>query len=540
MCPPLRFALTAALLLACRQPGLAAQKDVATYHGDSFRTGWLSHETTLTAKNVGGGSFGLLQTIPLDGRVDAEPLFLSQQPIPGKGSHDVLFVATENDSLYALDAASGATLWVRSFGTAVPDSFKQDDDNVFPMMGILSTPTIDRAAKRLYLVADTVAGNTDVFTLHAVSLATGGDVATPVQIAITAQLQGGGTWTFDPKYHLQRPALLESNGSIYIAFGSTADISPQISRGLILRYDATTLAPENGQLTDKLNAKKRNRSPFYLSSIWQSGYGPSADESGNVLFSTGNSDWHKPSYDPLYNLPDSVVELSPDLTAVVQSFTPSTYFQLDQADEDLGSGGTMVIPTQPGPVPHLAVAGGKDGRALLLDRDDFGGYTKGGPDRILQATSMGNCFCGPAYFVGSDGVPRIVTGGYNGTQIFKLGGGSTPQLTLEAATAQNTVTGLPDNGGVIPTVSSNGTRAGTAVLWYVQRPPTSSDIDPGTPLTLWAFDVTNLSTPLFSAQAGTWTHAVGSNADLVPTVANGRVYVASNQQLQIFGLTGAR
>jgi hypothetical protein len=518
----------AAAPIACR----ASAADVLTYHNDTNRTGWFSSETTLTPANVNPSSFGLLNTIALDGRVDAEPLVAFGQPIDGQGTHDVVYVATEGDTVFALDAESGATLWSRNFGTPVPYTYKDYDDNVYPVMGILSTPVIDRTLGVLFVVADTYANGVDAFTLHAIELNNGSDAVTPTTIAATEALQRHKNWTFQPQHQLQRPALLEANGSIYLTFGSTGDSVPSISRGTILRYDASTLAPLDAALTDK--SVENQYSPFYLSSIWQSGFGPAADENGNVYFSTGNSNWQKASYHKGINYPDSVLAVSPDLSTLLQSFTPSDYFQLDQGDVDLGSGGTLVLPVQSGPYPHLVVAGGKDGRVFLLNRDDFGGFHKT-RDNVLDVETMGSCWCGPAYYVNGSGTPRIVTGGGNGVTVWDVAL-TRPRLVSIGSTGGSPVNGYPDDGGTLPVVSSNGTTAGSAVVWFVQRPGSSQDQDPGTPVTLWAYDPDNLGTALFSAQAGTWTHAVNSNADIVPTVAGGRVYVGSNEQLQIFGL----
>lgn len=200
----------------------------------------------------------------------------------------------------------------------------------------------------------------------------------------------------------------------------------------------------------------------------------------------------------------------------------------------------LLLPDQPGSMPHLAVAGGKDGRAFVMNRDNLGGYTKNGPDKVLQVVNMGPCWCGPAYFVGSDGASHILTGGGNGITSWQLQTSPSVALVQETSTGSGTVSGLPDNGGSIPVVSSNGTTAGSAVVWFVQKPATSSDSDPGTPVTLWAYAASDLTQPLVSIEAGTWTHAVNSNANLVPTVANGKVYVASNKQLQIFGLLSTK
>ncbi len=508
-------------------------QDVLTYHGDNFRTGWFSSETLLTASNVNAQSFGLLQTVPLDGRVDAEPLVALQQMIDGQGVHDVVYVATENNSVYALDAASGSTLWQRNFGTPVPDSYKSGDDNVYPIMGILGTPVIDRNVGAMYLVADVYNGSTDAFQLHAISLSNGNDVVTSVNIQFSAKLLDGTTWTFNPRYQLQRAGLLEANGSIYVSFGSNGDINPNISRGTMVRYDAATFKNLSGGITDRLAG---NMSTYYLSSIWQSGYAPAADQAGDIYFSTGNSDPGHGSYLLAGNRPDSMIRVSGDLRTLRSSFTTYNYFQLDEGDVDMGSGGMLVLPDQLGRLPHLAVAGGKDGRAFLLNRDHLGGFTPGGPDKVVQTITMGSCWCGPAYFVGSDGTPRVVTGGGNGVTSWKLQTSPSTQLMFDSSTGSGAVNGLPDNGGTIPVISSNGTTSGSGLVWFVQRPAGSSDQDPGTPVTLQAFAASDLSQQLLSIPAGTWTHAVNSNANIVPTVANGRVYVASNKQLQIFGL----
>lgn len=512
----------------------SSPQDVLTYHGDTLRTGWFSSESQLTTSNVNAQSFGRLNTITLDGRVDAEPLYVSQLTIPGRGTRNVVFVVTENNSLYRIDADSGKIIGHRKFGNPVPYQYKNYDDNVFPVMGILGTPVIDRTAGVIYLVADTYNGKIDNFHLRAVSITTLKDVTSATLIKISARLADGSTWTFNPKYHLQRPGLLEANGSIYVAFGSNGDTQPDQSRGSIARYDATTLSFLGSDVTDTL----KTATSYYLSSIWQSGYGVASDSNGDIYFSTGNSDPSTPSYSSSFNRPDSVVHLSGDLTSLIDSFTPSNYFQLDQGDTDLGSGGAMLLPDQPGSTPHLVVAGGKDGRAFLMNRDNLGGYTQGGPDNVLQSVNQGGCWCGPAFFVGSDGSAYVLTGGGNGITSWQL---TLPavQLVQKSAAPSSATDGLPDYGGSIPVVSSNGTTAGTAIAWFVQRPSSSSDSDPGTPVTLQVFDASNLRKQLFSAQAGTWTHAVNSNADLVPTVANGKVYVASNKQLQIFGLLGA-
>jgi hypothetical protein len=525
------FAGTLFLLAMAPLPAQSPQ-DVLTYHGNTGRTGWFSAETQLTTSNVTPETFGLLETVALNGRVDAEPLYATQQSIDGQGVHNVVYVATEEDNVYAIDAETGSILWTRNFGKPVPYTYKSFDDNVYPVMGILSTPVIDRTAGAMYVVADTFNGTVDTFRLHSISLSNGADLVLPAVISFTGTLADGTTWTFNPQFQLQRPGLLESSGTIYVAFGSNGDTVPDQSRGVILRYTTGKLQQVSGDLTDGLD---ETTSPYYLSSIWQSGYGPATDSLNDIYFATGNSNPNTPSYSKSWNHPESVIRLSSDLSTLFSSFTPFNYFQLDGFDSDLGAGGTIVLPDQAGSVPHLAVAGGKDGRAFLLNRDKMGGYTPNGPDQVLQTVTMGECWCGPAYFVGSDGTPRVVTGGGNGVITWQLQTAPTTQLVQEFSTGSGPVSGLPDNGGVIPVISSNGTTPDTAIIWFVQRPATSSDPNPGTPITLYGYAAAGLQ-QLVSFPAGTWRHAVNSNANIVPTVANGRVYVASNDQLQIFGL----
>ena len=331
-------------------------------------------------------------------------------------------------------------------------------------MGILSTPVIDQAAGVIYFVSDSYNGKVDSFRLHAISITTGKATAPAKLIKLSAKLADGTTWKFNSKYHLQRPALLEANSSIYVAFGSNGDTQPDQTRGNIQRFDATTLAYLGSDVTDTL----RNSDTYYLSSIWQSGYGVAADSNGDIYFSTGNSDPYNPSYSAGFNRPNSVVRLSPDLTSLLDSFTPSNYFQLDEGDTDLGSGGAMLLPDQTGATPHLVVAGGKDGRAFLLNRDNLGGYTSGGPDHVLQSVSQGGCWCGPAYFVDRMEILMFSAPEEMGSSKWQL---TLPavQLVQKSSTGSSVTDGLPDDGGTIPVVSSNGTTANSAIVWFVQQ-----------------------------------------------------------------------
>ena len=268
-----------------------------------------------------------------------------------------------------------------------------------------------------------------------------------------------------------------------------------------------------------------------------SGYGiAAAPASGNLFFSTGNSG--PGTYSGVRNIQESVVKVDPQLVRNLGIFTPSNENFLDQTDGDLSSGGVLLLPAQPGPFPDLAVTAGKFGTMYLLNRASLGGFTPGGPDNVLDEKTIGLCWCGPSYFTGPDGVGHVVSsggGGFNLAQItvWKVQASPTVAFVQEGA-ALPVASG--QDPGTFTTVSSNGTQAGTAILWATGRPTNS---DPAT-VNLYAFSATPSSGTLpllFSSPAGSWPNT-GGNANIVPVVANGHVFVASNQQLTIFGLGG--
>ncbi len=263
-------------------------------------------------------------------------------------------------------------------------------------------------------------------------------------------LTDGTTYTFNATYQRQRPGLLLANGTIYAGFGSFCDYSPNISRGWLLGWKAGTLAPlAANRLVDTQSTSPDN---YYLSSIWMSGYGPAADKEGNVLFVTGNSDPSGTSYDGVTNIQESVVKVSADLSSVLDLFTPSDQPNLDQTDGDFGSGGVLVLPPQPGSIPNLAVAAGKEGTMFLMNEDKLGGFSPT-EDNVLGSYSIGGCWCGQSYFVAPlDGAARVVSSG--GTQVIVWKLETTPTVALKA------ISKSPSNGGgqfpgFFTTVSSN-------------------------------------------------------------------------------------
>jgi hypothetical protein len=505
------------------------QTAVTTYHYDSYRTGWNKNESVLTPANVGSKSFGLLHTVALDAQVDAQPLVVPGVTITAgqyQGVHDVVYVATNGNTVYAIDVHSGTVLLNANFGPLTSTSAGCGPNG----RGIDATPVVDLSSNTLYTMTYQQESSGPTYRLHALDLGSLTDKVSPPVVAASHQLNNGTAFNFNAAYQRQRPALLLANGSIYAGFGSFCDINANLSRGWLLGWTAGSLTPfPSNQLNDQ---QATNPDSFFLSSIWMSGFGLAADDSGNVLFVTGNSD--PGSYDGVTNIQESAVKMSSTLGSVLDLFTPSNQVNLDHGDNDFGSGGLMVLPDQPGSTPHLAVATGKEGTLFLMNEDSLGGYSQTA-NNVLGSYSMGGCWCGPSYFVDpSDGAGRVVTSGGSQVLVWKVQTSPKPALVRVAASPSGGTTA--QDPGFFTTVSSNGNS--NPIIWAVSRP---SNI-PQEPIRLFAFNPDsgkNPMKPLFDGIAGNWPHVM-ANATITPVVANGQVFVASYQQLQIFGLTGGK
>ena len=520
--------------------------DVLTYHNDNGRTGWNPNENALTPANVKPGDFGLIATAKLDDdndQVDGQPLIVTNQNIAGMGVHSVVYLATENDNVYAIDSFTGARLKKVNLGTPVPRPLNCENNG--NAVGVNSTPTIDRKAGALYVIAYVLDGVTPIHQLHMLDLSTLKDKAPPITITATNKLADGSTYNFDSSVQRQRPALLQANGEIYAGFGSYCDFKSSHSRGWVLGWRQSNLAPlGHTPLLSKTVATSSfdcyfhnpwtSNHPCYLASVWMSGYGPATNSSGNLFFTTGNtgvSDAGVSFYDSVNDIANTMVKMSPDLGTVVDFFTPANVSTLDQFDTDFGSGGTLVLPDQPGPTPHLAVAAGKDGNLYIVNRDtgQMGKFQN--PNVPASVQIGGDCHCGQSYFKGSDGVGRIVTSGGPNLVQWTINSANRPALAQEAQAAFDS----GQDGGGFTSISSKGATANTAIIWAVGRPMSNTDVR----VTLYAFNAEasgGALTPLWHEYAGLWPNT-GGNANIVPTVANGMVYVASNKELQIFGLT---
>ena len=525
------FGLALGGLVAAQPTAALTKTSVATYHYDIYRTGWNYTETTLTAANfpLNFGLIGLNTTF--DDLIDAQPLVVPGLTIAG-GTHDVVYVETQSNTVYAVDANTGVTLLSRNLGAAVPHPV---GCFATPNVGITSTPVIDLASKQMFVMAYVASSTGPSYQLHTLSLTTLLDAPySPVTVTASHTLTNGTTYHFNAAVEQQRPALLALSGTIYAGFGSFCDYEATLSRGWLLGWTGP-LAPLPGNQLDDTQAT--SSTSFFLSSIWMSGYGLAGGfdiANGNtpsIMFATGNSDCNlfvspeqcppTSTYNGVTNIQESVVKIGIGLSSLSGIFTPpkSTVLDLDSEDMDVGSGGVMMLPPQNGNYPDLAVQAGKDGLLKLLNRDNM--------STPLDIHQLGGCWCGPSFFIGSDGVPRIVASQGNTLSTWQLQLSPYPHLVQEGSAT------IPVSGqdpGFFTTVSSNNAQAGSAIIWAVGRPTTSPT------LTLYAFAATESGgtyQQLYSAPAGVWP--VLHDADTVPVVANGKVYVASYRMLAIFG-----
>ena len=529
------FAIALAVTLVGIAPGTAAAaafKGVLTFHNDNARDGVNSRETVLTPGNVNSQQFGKVFSYPVDGYVYAQPLYVPRVKIPKNGVHNVVYVATEHDSVYAFDADGlvSAPLWQRSFidpangVTTVPSPADTGATDIIPEVGITGTPVIKTAGGTLYVVATTkvVNAQTQAVTyeqqLHALALATGAEkLGGPVLINPlmpgTGDGSSGGVIPFNALRQTQRPGLLLSKGVIYIAFASQGDVSPY--HGLVMAYGAAQLG-QFAVFDDTPNGGDGG--------IWQSGNGPAADAQGRIYVASGNGtfDFDQGGLD----LGDSIIELG---FSRLSGFKVKTYFKpYDQAlfastDDDFGDSGVLLLPNQTSGRVHLAVTAGKDGVIYLVNRHAMGGYNPSNNDQIVQALSgalSGGVWAVPAF------INNTMYLGANGDFLkgFTLSSGQFPS-TANLATA--VAFAYP---GTSPSISANGSR--NVIVWALKNEGYAS----GSPTVLYAFD-SNLNELYDTTQAPANRDQAGAAVKFtVPTVANGRVYVGTQTELDVYGL----
>lgn len=502
-----------------------AQVSVTTHHNDVGRTGQNLNETILNTSNVNVNQFGKLFACQVDGYVYAQPLYVAQVTISST-LHNVVYVATENNSVYAFDADNGAQLWHVNLGTPVPSTdVSSTYKDLTPVIGITGTPVIDPVSSTLYVVAKTKNTSNSTYhqNLHAVDITSGAEMpGSPVEITASVAGSGsgssGGTIAFQPLYQLNRPGLLLLNGVVYIAFGSHGDIGPY--HGWVLGYSASTLA-QMAVFNTTPNGSE--------GAIWQGGQGLVAD-TDNIYFMTGNGSFDANTGGTEYG--DSVVKLATSMgLSVSDYFTPDNQGSLNQSDADLGSGGPILLPGT-----SSIVGGGKDGILRLINTASMGEYNSvlNADLQEFQATS-GKIMIGPIYWNSPNHGPVVYLWGPGDyLKAFEFLNGSFQTTPI----SQSTMTSPAGNSNAAPlSLSANGSTSGTGIVWAALSYSGDSNQQTVTGI-LRAFDATNLTTELWDSQKNATRDSVGNYAKFAPpTIANGKVYLATfSNQLLVYGL----
>lgn len=485
-------AIVGAALIASSASPARAQVDVLTNHNDNFRTGANLKERALTPGNVNQAQFGMLFKRVLDDQLYTQPLIATNVAIGG-GTHDVVYVTTVNNSVYAFDANDpDATqpLWHVNFGTPAnlySTGFGCLDIN--GQMGIIGTPVIDKARGALYVVALTRAGAGFIQRLHALDLATGADLPESPVVIRAPQ--------FDALLQNQRPALLLANNMVYVAYASHCDKDPY--HGFIIAYDARTLAQVSVFNTSPGGSR---------ASIWQSGQGPAADDEGNVYVVTGNGSW-----DGMRDFSETFLKLSPTLR-LIDWFTPTNHFALDEKDADLNSSGPSLIPGT-----HLVLGGGKEGILYSLDTRNFGHL--GDEHAFQHFKATGSHMHSLVYWASAKNGPLLyVWGQRDKARVYRIEGEKvleTPLMTRDVANA-----GHP---GAMLSLSADGNRNG--ILWAAIH-ATGDSWHESRPGILHAYDADDIRHELWNSLEMPARDDCGEYSKMAPpTIANGKVYLAS-------------
>ncbi|HUJ72444.1 MAG TPA: hypothetical protein VLZ30_09375, partial [Verrucomicrobiae bacterium] len=491
---------------------------------DNARTGQNLNETVLTPSNVNSAQFGKLGTLSVDGRVDAQPLYAANASIPGNGTHNLVIVVTEHDSVYAFDADTRAILWQK---TMLASGESPSDDRgcsqVSPEIGITATPVMDRNAGpngTIYLVAMSKNGSTYHHRLHALDLATGADRLTASEITAsypgTGENSDGTNVIFDPKQYKERAGVLLLNGVIYTGWASHCDVEPYT--GWIMGHSASTLAR-----VAVLNVTPNGG----LGAIWMAGAGLAADSGNNIYFLDANGDFgtslNAAGFPANANYGNAFMKLS----TAGGNLAVADYFEMFNGvsetanDQDLGSGGSLVVPDlvdSSGNVHHLAVGVGKDAHLYVVNRDNMGKFNSSANNIYQDITGVlaGGVFAMPAYFNG-----KLYYGAVNDSiKAFTV---SNARFSSSATSQTPNSFGYP---GATPSISANGAASG--IVWAVENSGTA---------VLHAYDASTLNEIYNSNQAAnSRDHFGGGNKYITPTIVNGKVFVGTTNSVAVFGL----
>jgi len=505
-----------------------------TYHNDNARTGQNLNETELTTGNVNQAQFGKLFSYPVDGQIYAQPLYVPSVSAPGQGIHNVVYVATEHDGVYAFDAdgASTTPLWYDSFidparGITTVPSSDVGSPNISPEYGMTGTPVIDPVTGTLYVVARTkeVSGGivNYVQRLHALAIATGEEQpGSPVVIQASVPGHGNGTdghgnVPFDSLHNNSRSGLLLLNGAVYIVWASPGDVEP--FHGWVMGYDARTL----------VQISVFNTSPNgSQGGIWQGGAAPAADPAGNIFVMTGNGSLSGRLGGSEFGQTFLQLANGKGALTVADFFMPFNAAILNSADTDLGSTGPLLLPDQPTGPQHLLVGAGKEGKIYLVNRDNMGHFNSVDDSQIVQVIPNAVGEVGTLPAKGARSMP-----GYWQNQIYYVGYKDYPKAFrllngLISVTPVSQSTTFFNYPGAVPVVSSNGLTNG--IVW-------ASQTIAGGPAILHAFDAANVARELYNSNGAGSRDLPGTAVKFaVPTVANGKVYVGTATELDVYGL----
>jgi hypothetical protein len=508
---------------------------VLTQHNDNTRSGWNDNETALTTTNVNVQQFGAVFSLIVDDQVYAQPLVAGNVTIGG-GNHNVVLVATVNNTVYAYDGDTGTPYWQKNFTApgmrpprntdmtgACNGSYTDFSGNI----GIVGTPVIDAGTRTMYFVARSITGSTPVQYLHAVNIVDGNEVAgSPAKITATYTGNGDGSVngviTFDALRQNQRQGLTLLNGVVYVTFSSHCDWGPY--HGWILGYDASTLQ-QRIVYNDTPNGD--------AGGMWESGTGMAADAAGNLYVVTGNGavGYAGDPTNPI-NRGSSALKLTVNGSTLRMAsyFTPYNYNFLNSQDLDYGGMGALLIPNS-----SYYLTGGKDGNLYLLNKDAMGGF-QSSSNQVQQVVSLGsnaNMHCQATYYKGSAKEFVYVWSENDPLRAIEFNRTS----NLLGTQAVSSAAGPTGQSGAVLSVSSNGSQAGTGILWasYASSGDAEHDVSPGI---LRAFDANDISKELWNNQQNSTRDAAGNYAKFAsPTIANGHVYLPTfSNRVVVYGL----
>jgi hypothetical protein len=527
------FAAISLLLLLAALIGSALVKvkafgalGVLTQHNDNGRSGANLNETILNTSNVNVAHFGKLFSRQVDGFIYAQPLYVPNLTIPGSGSHNVVFVATEHNSVYGFDADdpnAQSALWQVNLGTSMPSTDVNPSYlDLIPEIGITSTPVIDTGTNTIYVVAKTknLADSSYHQKLHALDISTGAEKAgSPVEIAASVPATGGGSITFNPYLQLNRPGLLLLNGVVYLAFGSQGDNGAY--HGWVLGYSASTLQ----------QVSVFNTTPDAVQgAVWHGGGGLASDGS-NIYLSTGNGTFDLDHGGRDYG--DSVLKLGAGALTVGDWFTPWNQSGLNMTDSDLGSGGPMLLPGT-----NLLVVCGKDGLLRLINTSSMGHFDPAVNHDVQEFQAVPVRFFGSPIYWNSPGGPQIYMWGTEDVlKVFSLAGG----VFNTTPVSQSTMAVTSGYSNSVPlSLSASGSQSGSGIVWACA--PFIGDSNRSTvPGIVRAFDAGNVGVELWNSMQNQGRDDIGNYAKFCPpTISNGKVYVATfSGKLQVYGLLAA-